>query len=245
MGGGRGSALSPLLTGLVDYWPGDEASGPLLGGISGVDVTAVNSPGTVLGPDGITTAREGVSSEYFAVAAPGAGVIGAGGEFSLVYWYRYDAMASGYYGTMRCSTSGSPPSRGFQIFTRYNAAGDYVAIEGRGVSGVCYGNGASKITAGGWNFVAVKWETDRPYVRINGGAWVAASGAIGLLDPAVAGDSLAFLRNIAHTTPGGGQHAICGIGAWNVVHADARFDWLYNSGNGPRTLAEILAYAEA
>lgn len=233
---------SPYLTSLVDLWPGDEVSGPLLGNVNGVNLSAINSPGTMAGP-GTATARafNSTTPSYFERSlADGLGIIGtAEAGLTVVGWWYYPTLASGYHAILKNGTAGSPPGTGWDVAIYHNSGSNYVAWAVKGDAGQAYGNSANLVVPNTWQFIALRYDpaVGRSYVKIGAGAWTANAGVTGALIPSTTAGVFYVGRS-----QGLGDGGACGLGAWSRALSDDDVDWFHNGGIGPRSAAEVAAY---
>lgn len=237
--------VHPIYDVLMDYYPGDEASGPLLGQINGLDLPAVNSPGTTVGPGGADARTYSTSGgSYFRNNPTGAERV-VGSDATGYSWWTWlyvnsAGFTSGYRGILCQSNYASPPQNGFQLFCYYNSGSPYLHIDSGVGGGFSIAVNSTLFSLDAWHFVYGQCDVSasRAGIRLDGGS-LTLGGVSGhtYVGPTAAGSQFLVGLNFA-----GLDGAMCGTGFAHEPLETKHVDWLYNSGVGPRTADEILAY---
>lgn len=228
-----GGGVSPFATDAV-YWPGDEASGPMLGGIGTNDAEAINSPLTAVGPGG-SPARQvvGASSQWFRTFNDAAFTLD-GRTLYIGGWGYLSALPA-----VQSILVGEVNPFAFQFGVTSTGL---VFLDAWGMTGVAGTLSVAGFGASAWHFIEAKAEieTGEIGVAIDGGAFSAGTFS-GFSAFSTHGVGVASRRSLSYDFGWDGR--LAGLLIMRSVPSDVARAWLVSAGR-VRTSAELLAYRE-
>lgn len=238
-----------LLTDLIAHWDLTEASGTRADSIGALDMTSVNSVGSGLGVDGVSTAASFVhtSSQYLTVAdAPGLRIDDA--HWVMNVWIRRSGASKAFPRFVGkglvASSSGGEMGFGYPNNAAGNSQQEYFEVRNSANSARAVVSSTISTDASAWNMLTVEHDPVANLIRfyinavpagtaaISGGVY-AGSGALYLGGSPVA--------TVEYTTSRMQAASIWkGAGAQNAID---ELTWLYNSGAAARLYSDLEAYA--
>jgi hypothetical protein len=230
--------MSFPVTGLVSYWPLDEASGDALDAHGGMDLTETGAGvaiGSIAGKVGTARDFETVGGAKYFQHADHADLSTGDIDFEFCGWAQFESRV----GVRTLVSQWANATRGYILYYNSTSARFEWAV-GNGTTttrGTAVANNFGAASDGVWYFVDAWHDSVNNLVgiAINNGTpnTVATSGA--------AGDAAQVFRMGESAT--GGQlmdGPLDEWGFWKRLLTAAERTWLYNSGNG-RSYAEVLA----
>lgn len=237
-----------LLTDMVAHWDLTEASGTRADSHNSLDLTSVNSVGSGLGVDGVTTAAAFVhtSSQYLTTAdAPGLRM--DDDHWVMNIWIRRTNASSSFVrlvgkGLVAIS-SGGEMGFGYPNNAAGNNQQEYFDVRNSANSGRAVVSSTINTDASVWNMLTVEHDPTANLIRFYINA--AAAGTASLSGGVNANTGALYLGGSPVTTIAYTSSRMQSASVWKGAGAQNAIDelaWLYNSGTAARLYSDLESY---
>ena len=222
-----GGPPSPLLTGLVAYWPLNETSGTRADSLGISPMTSVNNVGYNAGKIGNAAQFINGNSQYLSATDTPNISMGTGVLMTLVFWFYLDSFPAGgsFYGLV-CKRA-SAGNREYQTYIEGNThtfrAG--VSPDGNGFSNIA--EVPTVLTLNTWYMAYMEYSGFTVGASLNAGAGYSVSYSGDIFD-GTSPLTLGYMQEVGVYMDG----RIEEVGIWKRRLTPPELSQLYNSGNG-------------